>query len=107
MKKILALALLAPSIAFANFETGNSLYSDLNSHDANHRIVAMGYVKGAFDMQIGTKICLTSGYESITVGQVVDIVKKFLDDYPEVRNYSAAAIVGVAAGAVWPCGKSM
>jgi hypothetical protein len=106
MKKLIAAALFLPSVAMANFETGNSLYADLTSHELVHRMVGLGYVKGIFDAHLGSSICISDS-GNINAGQVSDIVLRYLQNNPEYRNYSANFLIVSVLSQVWPCGKKM
>ena len=106
MKKLIVAALFLPSVAMANFETGNSLYAGLTSHELVSRMVGLGYVKGVFDAHLGSSICIPDS-GNITAGQVSDIVLRHLRNTPEHRNYPANYLVVSALSQVWPCGKRM
>lgn len=105
MKKLLltALILASPVVqAQAEFETAQSLYTQLYGN-SNDRLVAMGYIVGIHDALSGISICSP---DSITKGQVRDLVKLYLDNNPRMRangNELASKVVGQALSQVWPC----
>jgi hypothetical protein len=107
MKKLIILALLVPSLAFAEstyFETGNTLFAKLESGNAVERMVALGYVKGIADAHSGHNICAPV---SVTAGQVNDMVYQYLRIYPENRSYTANSLVLYVLSSAWPCKGTM
>ena len=100
MKKLIAGLLLVPSIACAEYFSGNKLLEKMRSESAVDRAVAIGYVLGVSDTTQDDKHC--SG-DTVTSGQTRDVVKKFLEDNPAIRDYSADIITQVALGKTWPC----
>ena len=101
MKKLLIALLLVTSNAKAQFLTGNELYARLTSRDTPEKIFAAGYVSGVFDTGHGTFHCATGS--NVTIGQVSDIAKNYLEQNPEVRNISADLLVTASFARVWPC----
>lgn len=105
MRKLLITLLFAPTMAHAEFMTGNTLYRDMQS-DVMDQMMALGYVLGAADAVINVTVCPPAG---VKAGQVYDIIKNFLEANPSIRHYSADVIVKTRLEAVWPCkdqGKS-
>lgn len=100
MKKLLIVLLLATSSAKAQFLSGNELYSRMTSTEDYKRIYAMGYVAGVVDTGNRALHCITQG---VTVGQVFDVAKKYLEQNPEVRDFSADSLLTIAFAQVWPC----
>ena len=101
MKKLLIALLLATSSAKAQFLSGNELYSLLTSRDTIDNVFAMGYVSGVFDNNLGSMHCATGG--GVSIGQVSDIAKNYLERNPEIRNISADLLVIASLARVWPC----
>ncbi|HAD86585.1 MAG TPA: hypothetical protein DCG48_04415 [Rhodospirillaceae bacterium] len=92
------------------FETGNSLYSDCEGEDFK-KFKCFGYVVGAYDMHAfmaaaikrsGGKqvIC---GPDGLTVGQMRDVVVKYLKDNPDKRHHPASILAFAAFADAWPC----
>lgn len=105
VKLAFLLALHAPITALAYFETGNSLYKDLNSGDPVARIASMAYISGVADAtrtEPNKKIahCIPYG---VTKGQIRDIVKLFMDNHPEYRHYVAPDVITTALAVAFPC----
>lgn len=101
MKKILCGLLLVPTIASAEFFTGNDLLRDMKS-DAMDQMHALGYVLGVVDVHTRNTICLPDG---VKAGQVQDVVKKFLEENPTIRHYSGDSLIQYRLEQVWPCKK--
>ena len=102
---VLAVALTPASAAI--FLTGNTLAErcagdvvNPNAPDTYPAGVCIGYVAGVSD-QIDTA-CTPKG---VTVGQIVAVVKKYLNDHHERLHYSAASLVEEALQAAFPCKK--
>jgi hypothetical protein len=99
MRKLIAIALFVPSMASAEFFTGNKLLSLLNGTTLD-QVQALGYIQGVFDAHSSVIICPPG---NITAGQVNDMVKNYLSNTPALRHYSADTIIGEALSKVWPC----
>jgi len=100
MKKLIASLLFVPCMASAEFMDGNGLLSRMNDSETVPRVAALGYVQGAADVYVGTKICMP---KNVTAGQARDVVKQYLEINPEKRHYSADSLVLNALAQVWPC----
>lgn len=105
MKKVIAGVLLSLCVsgAHAEFETGNTLLNKLEvNNNPVERGFGLGFIVGVYDALVHIKFC--PGDETgITVGQVVDITKRFLHNNPSVRHKSAEVLVAQALSQVWPC----
>jgi Ser/Thr protein kinase RdoA (MazF antagonist) len=99
MKKILASLLLVPVMASAEFFAGNELLRHMKS-DAMDQMHALGYVLGVVDVHTRRTICPPEG---VKAGQVYDVVKKFLEENPAVRHFSADSLIQYRLEQVWPC----
>lgn len=103
MKAIIAATLLAVSVgAHAEFESGNTLLRDLNSQSSFVEGTARGFIIGVHDSFSGFGICTPVG---IQAGQLYDIVRKHLQNNPEIRHFSAASIIFDKLSEVYPCKK--
>jgi hypothetical protein len=92
-----------------SFETGNALYEEMSSSNPSgpERVYAMGYVAGIMDFlssnamrDTSMRTCLTTG---LTVGQVFEVTKRYLEDNPEKRHHNAAGLVTIALLRAFPC----
>lgn len=101
MKKILAGLLFVPVIAHASFYTGNDLFSKMNG-DSYDKFVAAGYVMGVYDSLNKILFCAPA---NVTLGQVTDMVKQYLEVNPSRRHFSADSLMSDALRQVWPCPK--
>jgi hypothetical protein len=87
----------------ATFYDGNQLYrlcTSSNNGDANF---CSGYVAASADFlqnQNANYVCLPP---NVVVGQLMDVVKKYLTDHPETRQYIAISEIEVALEKAFPC----
>ena len=105
MKAIAICMMLAwsPVHAAGSFYNGNSLLRLLQSDNYQERGVAMGYVAGAIDMGEGVIFCSPSN--TVTIGQVRDMVQGYLETTPSIRHMTADAIIIDLFKRLWPCPK--
>lgn len=90
---------LAATTAHAQFVDGNELFSRMNGNAAQVNN-AVGYVMGVADAELGTLWCPPA---NVTVRQVFDMTKQYLDAVPEKRHESGSAFVLAAVRTTWPC----
>jgi hypothetical protein len=93
---VAVLAANTPASAM-NWVNGNQLWDWCKPGNS---ILCLGYVAGIANAMaasnnslLGWHACLR---ENLTVGQVVDVVKLYLSNHPEKRDYAAAALVAEA-----------
>jgi hypothetical protein len=84
------------------FKTGNSLLADLRNTDSIDRMIGMGYVLAVHDASSGISVCSPKG---ITTGQVMEVVKKYLEDNPAHLHRDADVLALKALQVSWPCPK--
>lgn len=102
MKKYLAILLMVPCLARAEFWTGNNLYNSLTSSETADRIHAMGYVMGVFDVYINVTFC-PGNQNGITAGQIRDMAIAWLSVNSATRNRTAEALLNDMFKQAWPC----
>jgi len=95
---ITALALAASLTANAGFVSGNDLHSILYEI-GDKQSAGIGYIAGIFD---ASDHCAP---KTVTLDQVVDMVKEMLRVNPEIRNLDASLLVGSMLIKTWPCKK--
>ena len=100
MKKPLAMLLLIPALARAEFLTGNDLLALIQSREVMDRMQALGYIQGVTDANMSIFICPPSG---VTAGQVQDMIRNYLQNTPATRNRSADRLIQDALKSIWPC----
>ena len=100
MKKFIAILLCLPTLAIAEFVTGNQLLSRMKSTSTIERAVAIGYVMGVADANQDITYCPP---DNVTAGQAHDMVKQALEQIPSIRNQSADVIIQAVLGTEWPC----
>jgi Rap1a immunity proteins len=82
-----------------NFYDGNQLHTLCIAQNS----FCSGYVAGIADVlqnQNANNLCIP---KNATVGQITDVVKKYLTDHPEMRHFSGFSIVFVALETAFPC----
>lgn len=100
MKQLLLAALLIPSLASAEFITGNDLLNDLQSTESVRRTFSMGYIAGVADANHSIAYCPPAG---INLGQLRDMTEQYLVANPSVRNLSGDVLIGYMLNKRWPC----
>jgi hypothetical protein len=97
-RAILCLALVAGT-AHAEFLDGNKLLSDMKgSH--GFQMSALGYVMGVADSIQSVTACVPP---SVTSGQVLDMVRNYLEANPAIRHFTADVIVTDVLKRAFPC----
>ena len=96
-----------PTRGFASFQNGNTLWADCNGKADDWFIkgYCAGYISSISDALDGNAIdgyraCLPNG---VTIGQVQDVVVKWLRAHPEKRHFQAAGLVAQALEDAFPC----
>jgi hypothetical protein len=100
MKKFLISLLLVSSAAQAQYQTGNTLYSDLTARTSAEKMFALGYVIGVTDAFIGKEVCPPS---DVVQGQLMEVVTNYLASRPQIRHQPADLLVVLALRQHWPC----
>lgn len=108
-------ALIAVAIhcapAQAGAYTGNELHAVCSSRAMIDVGVCLGFVAGVVDgalmmtRPLPRKEQLICRPDGVTVGQMRDIVVKFLNDKPGNRHVDAEIMVGLALANAFPCGQ--
>lgn len=104
IKKWAAAALMIPSIASAEFFSGNDLLKRLNG-DNIEKMQALGFVQGVFDVYVDVTICPPNNGRQVTAGQINDMVRNYLENSPAIRHRTAQSIINEALSGAWPCKK--
>jgi hypothetical protein len=102
MKKWLVCLLFVPAMARAEFETGNTLYTKMQDQSIGEKMYVMGYVTGVFDAHQHINHCLPAGV-NVTIGQVTDIARMYLQNNPAIRHKTADVLLRDAFRNLWPC----
>jgi len=99
----------AETSAFIN---GNELHEYCNSPRGTERYgLCVGYIVGVSDalasgttnlpvLIFGWRACIP---KNVTIGQVTDVVTKWLREHPQDRHYLATGIVAEALAKAFPC----
>ncbi len=104
MKKVLISIVLLVS-ASAHAQPSSIMYSgqELYTRMASNPVLANGYIAGVHDSQSGVTICIPSN--TVTLGQMSDMVKQMLERNPSERHLSADMFVQAALEQRFPCKK--
>lgn len=92
---------MGTSASWAGFLTGNELYDACKSSSA----ICLGYIEGitdAIDVSRvnGAEACIP---EHVTVGQVREVVKLYLQQNPQTWHAGASGLVATALSTAFPC----
>lgn len=103
MNKFLAFILAGSWLtAHAEFFTGNDLLHKMRGNSIA-QLEAMHYVAGATDTLRGVIACPPP---DVTLGQINDLVRQYLERNPETRHRPGDWAVATALRGPWPCAKS-
>ena len=104
MKYALLLSILLTLPAQAQVFTGNKLMETFNKSETSNIDwgVTRGYVAGVYDSNLNTGFCPPS---NVTLGQVTDMAKNYIENNPAVRHLPADAIILYMLDKSWPCAK--
>lgn len=99
IKRLFLTAALVCGPAQAQFFSGNELYERIREGKISQ---VMFYVAGVHDANDKVLFCSPS---DVTLGQALDVVRRYLESRPEQRHLSADFLASQAMRAVWPCRK--
>lgn len=99
---VLLCAALAVGSAQAYYKDGNRLLSEMKDNSGTNVLpaIAIGYVTGVADALYGITNCPP---QNVTVGQLTDMVRNYLENTPAVRHLPASQIISHVLKTVWPC----
>lgn len=100
MRKWPVILLLATGPARAEFFSGNDLYERMRSRDAFAHTEVLMYIAGVSDAHRSIISCPTP---DVSLGQLYDMVKSYLERFPERRSRTGDSIVAAVMRPVWPC----
>jgi hypothetical protein len=103
MKKLLIIAAMVCSSAHA--QQSSILYTgqDLYTRMTNDRALYLGYIAGVADSQSGITVCIPPN--TVTLGQMGDMVRQSLERVPSERHLAADVYVQVTLSNRWPCAR--
>lgn len=100
MKKVLVGLMLVCGVAQAEYTNGNALLDRMSSSDAVDKMYALGYIVGVADTHENVNLCVQN---TVTKGQLYDVVHQFLRSKPQLRDLPADVLVLLALGEHWRC----
>jgi hypothetical protein len=103
MKKLLLITALLCGSAHA--QQSSILYTgqDLFTRFTSDRPFVLAYIAGVADSQSGVTICIPPN--TVTLGQMGDMVRQSLERIPSERHMAADVYVTVTLGNRWPCAR--
>ncbi len=114
---VAVMLMVAPSVVeAAKRDSGNYLHDSCQSD--NNFGFCLGYISGVIDGGMREEIkqkkmsqiiirphWLVCVPHEATIGQLVDVVKAFLEKHPEDRHFNAASLIGKALNKAFSCVK--
>jgi hypothetical protein len=104
--RVLFCLLLAGSAVHAQpsstYFSGQELYRRMSGSNVDVSLVH-GYISGVQDSRAGISICIPPN--TVTLGQMFDMVKQTLERLPSERHLQADIFVEGALSSRWPCAK--
>ena len=94
---------LFPMIAFADYLDGNEIQKLSRDENSYNFELFRGYVAGIQDGYNGEMFCVHS---DVRLSQAVAVVKKYLNENPNIWHLPAKIVVIEALKASFPCTKS-
>ena len=116
MKYIILLILLAPSTVFS-FNTGSDLQEICREgKEEGSELACHAYINGVIEgVVLGARVVssdITGEYvdykifcppDDVTIDQYVAVVKKYMEDHPEVLGEPSAPLISLAIKEAFPC----
>lgn len=113
MKRIMIAALLmvpVPAMAADTVEdNGNEILEMCTDSLDFMKGICLGYIRGASSagdswmLSMNRHLCRPTG---VTVGQIQDVVVRYIRQHPESRHEAAVTLVMKAQDAAWPCSRT-
>ena len=94
------------NVLAGSYESGNSLLESCRAADASWSGgFCLGYITGIADAMetdgiLGWRKCTPNG---VTLRQTADVVKAWLESYPQYRHNTAHSLVAEALAKAFPC----
>ena len=90
-------------------KNGNHIYSECRSDVQAEEALCIGYIAGVAEVFLAfardlpesqRPFCTAPGQ---TVGQLTDVVLKWLDEHPEKRHLNGSDVIALAMAGAFPC----
>ncbi len=103
-----AVLVLAGEARGDGWTTGNVLHEWCSGETVWHQRMCAGFVSGIADSMVNAPVwewstCFPPFPNTVTRGQLTDIVKRWLEQHPENRHLGAAGLVTAALSEAFPC----
>ena len=92
---------ISASFSRGNYFNGIDMLAFASSDDPAERGLFMGYVSGVIDANTEI-LCVPP---DVSLQQVADITKKYLEQHPEIRHYAGRGFVILSISEAFPCGN--
>ena len=102
-QKLLLAGLLLSCSAQAQQSSTLITGQELLTRMTDNRMWVFGYIAGVADSQSGVTICIPPN--TVTVGQMTDMVKHTLERVPSERHLAADIYVQATLSNRWPCSR--
>lgn len=102
MRKIFLTFALISTLAHAEYKTGNELHALLHSNKDSDWFNSIGYITGVADATREVVHCIDP---NASAGQIMEMVKQYLERNPQIRHLPANYIVVHVLKQTWPCKK--
>ena len=101
--KLILAALMLSGSAHAQQSSTLITGQELLTRMGDNRMWVFGYIAGVADSQSGVTICIPPN--TVSVGQMTDMVKQSLERVPSERHLAADIYVQVTLSNRWPCSR--
>jgi hypothetical protein len=88
------------SLSAGNYFNGNDIYAFATSEDPVKEALFNGYVSGVMDANTEI-LCVPV---EVTLQQAADIVRKYLEQHPDIRHFAGRGFVILSITEAFPCG---
>ena len=106
IKKLVTLAALAMLLgsptSYATFVLGNTLVETCDSDNSYDQGICAGFVLGVSD-RIERKFACPPKNGTVSGGQLVKVVRKYLEENPENLHWTGHFLVTIALSQAFPC----
>ena len=103
MKKLILVAALFTTSAYAEFWDGNKLLNHIKAESLYRQGMALGYIMGVHDTMQEINHCPPPNAQA---GQMLDMVENYLNNVPAQRHKAADVLVLHVLKTAFPCANN-